>query len=86
MLAAANAGSLSGGSLSPELAGLLVIPWIACVRCGQLLGRAHEREPWGDLSLLPTHYVIVHLREPAQPRLFPPTALREAFATLKACR
>jgi hypothetical protein len=31
-------------------ADLLLVPWIACTWCGQVLARAYTREPWGDLS------------------------------------
>jgi hypothetical protein len=51
---------LPGSSVGNDtaLADLLVVPWIACTRCGQVLARAHSREPWGDLSYLARHYVL----------------------------
>ncbi|WP_158850779.1 hypothetical protein [Saccharothrix deserti] len=62
------------------LADLVVVPWIACTRCGRLLGRAHRREPWGDLSYLPLHYVLF-----TPVRLFGPESAWEAFTALTAC-
>ncbi|WP_217550206.1 hypothetical protein [Streptomyces sp. GbtcB6] len=44
------------------LTGLVLVPWIACTRCGRILMRAHARERWGDLSYLARHYVILGRR------------------------
>jgi hypothetical protein len=87
VLAPADAVPLTGASLSgrPELADLLVIPWITCANCGQVLGRAHEREPWGGLSFLAAHYVLFRLGEIAQTQVFAPTAVRDALAVLASC-
>ncbi|WP_189935859.1 hypothetical protein [Streptomyces aurantiogriseus] len=51
---------LPGSSVGTDtaLADLLVVPWIACTRCGRVLARAHNREPWGDLSYHARHYVL----------------------------
>ncbi|MEU2717269.1 hypothetical protein [Streptomyces sp. NPDC007205] len=87
VLVSADAVPLTGASLSdsPELADLLVVPWIVCAPCGQVLGRAHEREPWGDLSFLAAQYVLFRLfrpRVPAQTQVFSPAAVREALTIL----
>jgi hypothetical protein len=87
VLAPADAVPLTGASLSgrPELADLLVVPWIACSHCGQVLGRAHEREPWGGLSLLAAHYVLFQPEIPAQTRVFGSTAVRDTLTVLASC-
>jgi hypothetical protein len=59
-------------------AGLVVVPWLACTGCDQVLSRAHRREPWGDLSYEAVHYVL-------PPRVFGPDEAQEAFAALTAC-
>lgn len=38
-----------------SLAGLALVPWISCNRCGQVLIRVHAREEWGALSYLAEH-------------------------------
>ncbi|MGW4049149.1 hypothetical protein [Streptomyces sp. NPDC004721] len=84
LVASADAVPLNGASLSsaPELAGLLVVPWIACIRCGQLLGRAHKREAWGDLSYLAAYYVLFHPGRAAKTMVFGPTAAQDALTVL----
>ncbi|AKJ08681.1 hypothetical protein ABB07_01085 [Streptomyces incarnatus] len=82
------------GSTAPEamdgaeqdLAGLVLVPWIACARCGQVLMRAHARESWGGLSYLARHYVITTPNRATVLRLFPADAADAAFAALQqAC-
>lgn len=87
LVALADAVTLNGASLSsaPELAGLLVVPWIACGRCGQLLGRAYKREAWGGLSYLGAHYVLFHPGQAAQTTVFGPMAAQDALAVLTLC-
>ncbi|MFE0455372.1 hypothetical protein ACFW2D_29725 [Streptomyces sp. NPDC058914] len=87
VIATTDADPLAGPSLTtePALADLLVVPWLTCVRCGTVLGRAHSREPWGDLSYLARHYVLFRPAEAAQPTLFGPEAAREAYAAVAAC-
>ncbi|WP_447007599.1 hypothetical protein ACRAKI_14485 [Saccharothrix isguenensis] len=63
-----------------QSADLVVVPSIACAHCSRTLSRAHRREPWGDLSYEPVHYV---LSPPA--RLFGPEDVREAFTALSRC-
>jgi hypothetical protein len=65
--------------VSPEPTDLVVVPWITCTHCSQTLSRAHRREPWGDLSYQPVHYVL----GPA--RLFGPEDVWEAFTALSPC-
>jgi hypothetical protein len=65
--------------VSAGLEGLVVVPWITCTRCSQTLSRAHLREPWGDLSYEPVHYVL----GPA--RLFGPESVWDAFTALHTC-
>jgi hypothetical protein len=65
--------------VSPELADLVVVPWITCAHCSQTLSRAHLREPWGDLSYQPVHYVL------AAARLFGPEDVWGAFTALSSC-
>ncbi|WP_018353353.1 hypothetical protein [Longispora albida] len=59
----------------------VLVPWIACTRCGQTLVRAHAREPWG-LSYLADHYAIVSPDQAATARVFPADAAGPAFDSL----
>ncbi|MFF8711581.1 hypothetical protein ACF07T_09095 [Streptomyces sp. NPDC015184] len=63
---------------------LLVVPWIGCTACGRTLARAHTREPWGDLSYVPEHYVVLDA-DPgvAAPHVFAPEGVRDALAALR---
>ncbi|MFE4600604.1 hypothetical protein ACFRKE_07075 [Kitasatospora indigofera] len=61
---------------------LVLVPWITCTRCGQLLIRAHSREGWGDLSYLAHHYVITSSDRAIVHRTFPAEAPGAAFAAL----
>lgn len=65
-----------------DLADLVLVPWIACARCDQVLMRAHAQEPWGDLSHLAHHYAIVSPDRSAVLRLFPAESAPTAFAVL----
>jgi hypothetical protein len=87
VIATTDAEPLAGSSLTtgPALADLLVVPWLTCVHCGTVLGRAHRREPWGDLSYLARHYVLFRPAEAAQPTLFGPEAAREAYTAVASC-
>ncbi|MEV7325911.1 hypothetical protein [Streptomyces sp. NPDC093970] len=81
----AGTASEAVGTVEQSLTGLVVVPWIACTRCGQVLMRAHARETWGDLSYLARHYVIT---TPSRPDLlvFPADSAGAAFASLqRAC-
>jgi hypothetical protein len=84
LLAPADAVTQAGTTLSgqPELADLLVVPWITCLRCEQVLGRAHKRESWGDLSF---HYVLFRPGTRTQTRVFNPTAAQDALTVLASC-
>ncbi|MEU2619418.1 hypothetical protein ABZ642_14840 [Streptomyces sp. NPDC007157] len=82
------------GSIVPEqiagaeqdLAGVVLVPWIVCARCGQVLMRAHVRETWGDLSYLARHYVITTPNRATVSRLFPADSAGAAFVSLqRAC-
>ncbi|MGW4197815.1 hypothetical protein [Streptomyces sp. NPDC005004] len=74
------------GEVHQDLAGLIVVPWIACTKCGQVLMRAHARESWGDLSCLARHYVITTPNGSTVLRVFPADAADAAFAALqRAC-
>lgn len=66
------------------LEGLLVVPWIACVRCGRVLGRAHRREPWGGLSYQAAQFVLYQPGAPEPAVLAGPSA-GEALAALSRC-
>ncbi|MFG2282456.1 hypothetical protein ACGFNQ_27710 [Streptomyces asoensis] len=74
-----------GGS-AQDLAGLVLVLWIACTRCGQVLMRAHSRESWGDLSYLARHYVITTPNRATVLLLFPGDSADAAFTSLQgAC-
>ncbi|MFF4113659.1 hypothetical protein ACFY0P_09225 [Streptomyces sp. NPDC001714] len=74
------------GVAEQDLAGLVLVPWITCTRCGQVLMRAHARESWGDLSYLARHYVITTQNRAIVLRLFPADSANVAFAALQhAC-
>ncbi|MER5638491.1 hypothetical protein ABT095_16205 [Kitasatospora sp. NPDC002227] len=38
--------------------GLVLVPWIGCNRCGQVLWRAHRWEDWDDLSEQAEKYLV----------------------------
>ncbi|MBB4951613.1 hypothetical protein F4556_007148 [Kitasatospora gansuensis] len=46
------------GGFGQDPVGVVLVPWIACTRCSQVLMRAHNRERWGGLSYVAHHYVI----------------------------
>ena len=71
------------GGAEHDLASLVLVPWIACTRCGQVLMRAHARESWGDLSYLARHYVITPPNRATVLRLFPAASASAAFAALQ---
>ncbi|NML52655.1 hypothetical protein HHL19_17440 [Streptomyces sp. R302] len=70
-----------------EAAGGVLVPWIACERCGDVLARVHVREPWGGLSYLAVRYVITSSAGGgAVTREFPAESVDLAFAyLLEAC-
>ncbi|WP_189317235.1 hypothetical protein [Streptomyces brasiliensis] len=74
-------GSSVGDGTAP--ADLLVVPWIACTRCGQVLARAHGQEPWGDLSCLARHYVLFFPGRNTSTGLFAPDSAWDALAQLR---
>jgi hypothetical protein len=75
---------VSGDTVAADcaLVGLLLVPWIICSRCDQVLARVHTREAWGDLSYLARHYAITTPDRPVVARLFPADSADEAFASL----
>ncbi|MFF5895840.1 hypothetical protein ACFY8O_07930 [Streptomyces argenteolus] len=84
LIGAADAAPLPGGSVGAEaLEGLLVVPWITRTGCPGTLARAHRLEPWGDLSFLAEHYVLLLPGEPGRTRLFPSDAVFEALEELR---
>lgn len=73
-------------SEAEDLAGLVLVPWIACTKCGQVLMRAHSRESWGNLSYLAWHYIITTPNRATVLLLFPGDSADAAFASLqRAC-
>ncbi|MFJ7949055.1 hypothetical protein ACIQ6K_36375 [Streptomyces sp. NPDC096354] len=76
---------LPGSSVAHDtaLADLLVVPWIACTRCGQVLARAHSQEPWGDLSYLARHYVLFFPGRSTSTDLFAPDSAWDALTQLR---
>ncbi|MET7986521.1 hypothetical protein [Streptomyces sp. NPDC005281] len=66
----------------PELAGLFLVPWVGCTRCGQVLMRAHSRESRGDLSYLAHHYVITSPDRATVLRVFPADSVSVGFSAL----
>ncbi|MGC5005368.1 hypothetical protein [Streptomyces sp. NBC_00353] len=76
---------LPGSSVATDtaLAGLLVVPWIACTRCGRVLARAHNQEPWGDLSYLARHYVLFVPGRSTLTALFAPDSAWGALGELR---
>ncbi|PSK30138.1 hypothetical protein C6575_17585 [Nocardia seriolae] len=74
------------GVADSVMAGLVVVPWLECVRCGRVLARVHTREPWGELSYLAAYYVIWHHTASGnEPRIFAEPDLYGAFELLVAC-
>ncbi|MGW4291170.1 hypothetical protein ACWEIK_30045 [Streptomyces sp. NPDC004673] len=71
------------GGAEQDLTGLVLVPWITCTRCGQVLMRAHARESWGDLSYLARHYVITTPNRATVLQLFPADSASAAFAVLQ---
>lgn len=81
-----NTASEAMDGAEQDLAGLVLVPWIACTRCGRVLMRAHARESWGDLSYLARHYVITTPNRATVPLRFPTDSVDAAFASLQhAC-
>ncbi|MEU3574764.1 hypothetical protein AB0E96_41145 [Kitasatospora sp. NPDC036755] len=72
---------LTGWS-EPELAGLVLVPWIGCTRCGRTLLRAHSWESWDDFSYLAECYVISTPEGDRAERIHPRGAAGAAFAEL----
>ncbi|MFG2793155.1 hypothetical protein [Streptomyces sp. NPDC048419] len=70
-------------SIDEALAGPLVVPWIACIRCGQVLARVHDREPWGDVSFLPMHYMLFTPGRSTPTPLFAADSARDAWTELR---
>ncbi|MFD3665114.1 hypothetical protein ACFWVF_31700 [Streptomyces sp. NPDC058659] len=80
---AGSAGSAGPSGPSDGAGALLVVPWIVCTRCGRTLARAHEREPWGDLSYLARHYALFAPGRSAPERSFADGAAWEALTALR---
>ncbi|MFJ6846709.1 hypothetical protein ACIQRE_29040 [Streptomyces griseoluteus] len=77
---------LPGSSLGTgtALVDLLVVPWIACTRCGRVLARAHAQEPWGDLSYRAWHYVLLlPCRSSTSAEVFGPDSAWDALTELR---
>ncbi|MET9886562.1 hypothetical protein ABZZ20_26175 [Streptomyces sp. NPDC006430] len=72
-------------SADPRFADLLLVPWIACTRCGRSLARAHRLEPWEELSHLAEHYVLLAPDRSAPPVLFDFDAAWDALTALRRC-
>ncbi|MEV6279949.1 hypothetical protein [Nocardia sp. NPDC051832] len=74
------------GITDPVLTGLLVVPWLECLRCDRVLARVHAEEPWGDLSYLATHYILWHrTASDADLETFDEPNLHSAFESLLNC-
>ncbi|MGW7425702.1 hypothetical protein ACWGJB_37715 [Streptomyces sp. NPDC054813] len=74
------------GGAEQDLAGLVLVPWIVCTRCGQVLMRAHVRESWGDLSYQTRRYVITTPNRATVLQLFPGDSVGAALVSLqRAC-
>ncbi|MFI6090742.1 hypothetical protein [Streptomyces sp. NPDC051218] len=71
------------GEADHDAADFFLVPWIACARCGQVLMRAHTREPWGGLTYLAQHYAITSPDRATVLRMFPPCSATTAFAALQ---
>ncbi|MFI6285155.1 hypothetical protein ACIBCM_10410 [Streptomyces sp. NPDC051018] len=76
---------LDGSAIGPQaaLAGLSVVPWIVCDRCGHTLGRACIREPWGELSFMAQSYVLYFPGRRASTTLFDTAAAWSAVDTVR---
>ncbi|RZU36636.1 hypothetical protein EV284_4131 [Streptomyces sp. BK022] len=76
---------LPGSSVATgtALTDLLVVPWIACTRCGRVLARAHAQEPWGDLSYRARHYVLLVPGRSTSTGLFASDSAWEALTELR---
>lgn len=67
--------------------GLVLVPWILCTYCGEVLTRGHLREDWGDLSYLAERYLIVAPDRTTVVRSFDADAAEEGLtALLGGCR
>ncbi|MEV0251641.1 hypothetical protein AB0H76_33985 [Nocardia sp. NPDC050712] len=74
------------GITDAALTGLLVVPWLECLRCGRVLARVHAQEPWGDLSYLATHYIVWHrTASDGSLETFDEPDLHSAFELLMNC-
>lgn len=75
------------GILDSALTGLLVVPWLECMRCGRVLARVHAREPWGDSSCLAAHYIVWHrAASNDELEIFDEPDLHNAFELLLGCK
>ncbi|UFS97140.1 hypothetical protein [Nocardia huaxiensis] len=74
------------GIADPVLEGLLVVPWLECLRCGRVLARVHAEEPWGDLSFQASYYIVWQpTGADDELRIFEEPELHSAFELLLAC-
>ncbi|MFF3788344.1 hypothetical protein [Streptomyces sp. NPDC001933] len=79
---------ISGDTVQADrpLAGLVLVPWIGCSRCGEVLMRVHISEDWGGISYLAEHYAITTPARTTVARLFPTDSADKAFTSLlQAC-
>ncbi|MFD6391901.1 hypothetical protein [Nocardia sp. NPDC060259] len=74
------------GITDSNLTGLLVVPWLECLRCGRVLDRVHVMEPWGDLRYLADYYTVRrHTAPDVEPEVFDGSDLHSAFELLLTC-
>ncbi|MGQ4615287.1 hypothetical protein [Nocardia sp. R7R-8] len=74
------------GITDSTLTGLLVVPWLECLRCGRVLDRVHAREPWADLRYVADYYTIRrHTASGVEPEIFDGSDLHSAFELLLTC-
>ncbi|MFD7631826.1 hypothetical protein ACFV7Q_38470 [Streptomyces sp. NPDC059851] len=75
---------INGADLASSggLEDLLLVPWVSCTRCGQVLMRAHALEPWGNLSYIARHYAIVSPDRGRVLRVFSDDSADESFCVL----
>ncbi|MER7182683.1 hypothetical protein ABT404_24935 [Streptomyces hyaluromycini] len=79
---------VSGDTVQADrsLASLVLVPWISCTRCSQVLMRVHAHEAWGALSYLAERYAITTPDRTAVARLFSTDSADKAFTSLlQAC-
>ncbi|WP_067865934.1 hypothetical protein [Nocardia shimofusensis] len=74
------------GITDPALAGLLVVPWLECLRCRQVLDRVHAQEPWGELGYLAAYYTLRRsATSDSATEIFDEADLHSAFEKFLSC-